>query len=293
MQIARELISRKLAGQEQVARDKLGDSAAAQEIAQFREAVTMAETIEAVRLVEARAAGAYWSAWHNVPVTFPSKDLIRVPQHWRVFGSRKSPLTGSPRLAANPPNARLNYIYAVLASETRLAAASLGLDPGVGVLHVDTKARDSLACDLQEPVRPQVDAFVLDWVINSPLKREWFFEERDGNCRLMGSFAVKLSETASMWRRAVAPFAEWVAQTLWSTTRQSDRESAPATRLTQSRRREAQGGPSLPPAKPAPRQQRNISRACGARTSPGHTHCKNCAVAFSTVRLRKAAPAGR
>lgn len=57
----------------------------------------------------------------------------------------------------------LNYLYALLESESRLAAAALGLDPGMGVLHVDVQARDSLACDLMEPVRPQVDAFVLDW----------------------------------------------------------------------------------------------------------------------------------
>ena len=61
-----------------------------------------------------------------------------------------SPLTGSPRLAANPPNAILNFLDALLESEARLAAAALGLDPCMGVLHVDTTARDSLACDLME-----------------------------------------------------------------------------------------------------------------------------------------------
>ena len=30
--------------------------------------------------------------------------------------------------------------------------AALGLDPGLGVLHVDTKARIGLACELMEPV---------------------------------------------------------------------------------------------------------------------------------------------
>jgi hypothetical protein len=64
----------------------------------------------------------------------------------------------------------------------------MGLDPGMGVLHLDTKARDSLACDLMEPVRPEVDAFGLDWITNGMLKREWLFEQRDGNCRLMASF---------------------------------------------------------------------------------------------------------
>jgi len=32
----------------------------------------------------------------------------------------------------------LNYLYAVLESEARFAAAALGLDPGLGVLHVDS-----------------------------------------------------------------------------------------------------------------------------------------------------------
>ena len=138
--------------------------------------------------------------------------------HWRTFGRHKSPLTGSPRLATNPPNAILNYLYALLESESRLAAAALGLDPGLGVLHLDTPARDSLACDLMEAVRPQVDGYVLDWITRQPLRRMWFFEQRDGNCRLMRSFAVRLSETAPTWARAVAPVAEWVARALWHTT---------------------------------------------------------------------------
>jgi CRISPR/Cas system-associated endonuclease Cas1 len=41
----------------------------------------------------------------------------------------------------------LNYLYALLESEARIAAAAAGLDPGIGFLRVDTDARDSLACD--------------------------------------------------------------------------------------------------------------------------------------------------
>src|SRR5713226_867016 len=197
LRITRELITQKLAGQEQVARNRLLDSTTADAIAQFRAKVPTAESIATVRLIESQAASAYWAAWRTLPINFPRNDLRRVPDHWRRFGARISPLTGSPRLAANPVNSILNYLYALLESEARLAAAALGLDPGLGVLHVDTPARDSLALDLMEPVRPQVDAFVLDWITREPLRREWFFERRDGNCRLMGPFACKLSETAS------------------------------------------------------------------------------------------------
>jgi hypothetical protein len=199
-------------------------------------------------------------------------------------------LTGSPRLAANPPNAILNYLYALLESESRLAAASLGLDPGLGVLHVDTPARDSLACDLMEPVRAQIDAYLLDWVTRQPLRREWFFEERDGNCRLMGSFAVRLSETLPIWRRAVAPVAEWVARAFWSTIRRPD---APiATRLTQNNKREAKGALPLPSTISAPRRD-NLCRGCGKTIHDGRTNCVRCAVDDATKNMLDAAKIGR
>ncbi len=104
---------------------------------------------------------------------------------------------------------------------------ALGLDPGLGFMHMDTPARDSLACDLMETVRPQVDAYVLDWVSREPLRREWFFEKPDGNCRLTAALSVRLAETARIWGRAVAPVAEWTAHTLWATTQPRRCESAP------------------------------------------------------------------
>jgi CRISPR/Cas system-associated endonuclease Cas1 len=96
-----------------------------------------------------------------------------------------------------------------------LALAALGLDPGIGVLHSDLRSRDSLASDLMEPIRPKVDELLLDLVTREQLRQEWFFEERSGNCRLMASFAARLSETASIWRVAVANLAEWIARCLW------------------------------------------------------------------------------
>jgi CRISPR-associated endonuclease Cas1 len=289
LRITRELISRKLAGQEQVARHKLLDSTTADEIAQFRAEVPNGDSITTIRLIESQAARAYWSTWSTLPINFPKNQLGRVPEHWRSFGARVSPLTGSPRLAANPPNAILNYLYALLESEARLAAAAVGLDPGMGVLHVDTTARDSLACDLMEVVRPQVDAYLLDWITRQPLSRDWFFEQRDGNCRLMAPFASRLSETTPTWRRAVAPIAEWVARAFWSTIRKPD---APlATRLTQTNKRAAKGKTiSLP--MPAPHPE-NICLACGKAVAKGSTRCAHCAIAVSTERMLEAARRGR
>jgi CRISPR-associated endonuclease Cas1 len=261
MRIAAELIRRKLLAQEQLVREQFQDAASAEIIANQRHALTRANSKEDIRRYEAYGALSYWRVWHDVPIQFSQSDSQRVPAHWRVFGSRVSPLTKSPRLAVNPPNAMLNYLYAILESETRLAIAELGLDPGIGVLHTDTRTRDSLACDLMEPIRPQVDAFVLDWLRRTPLLRKWFFEERNGNCKLTGEFAAQLSETSKLWRQALGPFAEWMLRTLWSVSSSTSMIKAPATRLTQDRKREAKGISMQPLARSASTMRDPVSRA--------------------------------
>jgi CRISPR-associated protein Cas1 len=291
VQISRGLISQKLDGQERLVRDALQDSRLADKIAFIRSLLVTTKTVEAIRQLESQAAQVYWSAWHGLPINFPTADYRRVPEHWRSFGTRKSVLTGSPRLAVNPPNAMLNYMYALLESESRLAAASVGLDPGIGVLHVDTDARDSLACDLMEPARPHVDAYLLKWVTDGPLRREWFFEQRDGSCRLMGSFAMRLSESLSTWSRVVGPIAEWTSRMIWSTARKPARLMFPPTHLTQSHRRQAKGKlnpPIADPPRPLP-----LCRTCGVKVTAEHRYCPSCAVAVSTKEFIKGAQKGR
>src|SRR4029077_20163654 len=94
-----------------------------------------------------------------------------------------------------------------------------------------------------------------------------------GNCRLMSHLCAHLSETEPIWGKLVAPWAEYVARTLWATT---SRPKAPATRLTQQHRREAKGRPTLPrvePPKPAV-----ICRDCGKQNRRrGTRFCSQCA----------------
>ena len=291
IEIARELIDHKLIGQERVARHRLLAPEIAEQISKYRGELPAADTIKQLRLIESHAAIFYWSAWHDLPINFPKSDLRRVPDHWRVFGTRDSPLTGSPRLAVNPPNAILNYLYAVLESEARIAATTLGLDPGFGVLHADAPARDNLCLDLMEPARPHVDAYLLNWITSQPFRREWFFEQSNGNCRLLGSFAVHLSETAPSWGRAVAPFAERVAQRLWDSVRKPARERTLPTRLTQRRRSEGRGNEFVPGALSAPYPQR-ICPACGATTQGGRL-CPTCGREVSREKLIELAKIGR
>jgi CRISPR-associated endonuclease Cas1 len=291
VQIARQIISQKLAGQEKNARELLQNLSVAKTIEGFTASLEFAKSSQDIRQLESQAAQAYWSAWRELPVNFPTADLNRVPQHWRIFGTRKSPITGSPRLAVNPANAILNYLYALLESEARLSAAAVGLDPGIGFLHVDTDSRDSLALDLMEVARPNVDAFVLEWIVSQPLRREWFFEKRDGSCRLMAPFVVRLSESAPAWRQLLAPITEWVSRVLWSAVRHNGRRTPAPTHLTQSHRRDAKGVAHLRFASPP--QPPHLCRTCGGKVTAGFDRCGSCKIPDCKNALIEAAEKGR
>src|SRR5262249_50804681 len=143
-------------------------------------------------------AAVYWrDLWSAVPVEFVRRDTGKVPDHWKVFGSRQSALArvSSPRRATNPANAWLNYLYALGEAEARLALLAVGLDPGLGFLHVDQRARDSAALDVLEAIRPDIDAYVLRLIRRRTWSRRDFAELRDGTCRILPPLTHELAET--------------------------------------------------------------------------------------------------
>lgn len=165
-------------------------------------------------------------------------------------------------------------------------------DSAINRTVVVLRQRDSLACDLMEVVRPQVDAWLLGWLQRELFARSWFFETREGNCRLKGPFAAKLSETASTWRKFVAPWAEFIARELWTTTRKrTPAQQSPPTRLTQRRRSEGRGKEFIPDAVPLPKPER-VCRSCGA-PAPHGERCANCGREFAREKMIAVAKVGR
>jgi CRISPR-associated endonuclease Cas1 len=293
LEICRTLIDAKLQGQERVLRERLNCHSTADAIARFRNKLAEAETLDAIRNLEANAAASYFRELRDLPVAWPKAELPKIPEHWRSVGSRQSPLTGGPRLAVTPVHAVLNYCFALLEAETRLAISALGMDAGLGVgLHTDTANRDSLAFDILEPVRPQVEMWLLDWVAREPLRRCDFFETATGNCRLMARICTKLSETVPAWGKLVAPWAEYVARILWKEARPGrTHNSSPPTRLTQRRRTEAKGKVWIAAVEPP--KTDHLCRGCGKTIRDGRNHCGKCAVTTATERLANAARIGR
>jgi CRISP-associated protein Cas1 len=153
--ITRDLLLTKLHGQASVLQRIPGSDRAVATIVAAISEMEHAEDVHRMRTIEGKAALAYWRAWDHVPVPWVRRDGPRVPEHWHTFGARMSPLSLKPRYGVNPPNAILNYLYSVLEAETTIAARSVGLDPGMGLLHVDDQARDSLALDIMEAARPR------------------------------------------------------------------------------------------------------------------------------------------
>jgi hypothetical protein len=108
----------------------------------------------------------------------------------------------------------------------------------------------------------------------------------------MAEFVMTLSQTAEMWQRAVAPIAERVARKLWLTTRFATWHHAPATRLTQNRKRKANALESAVNVKNVPRPDR-LCRGCGVTISREVERCAYCATEASKERILETARTGR
>ncbi len=87
----------------------------------------------------------------------------------------------------------LNYAYAVLESQVRVATASQGLDPMIGYLHTCRPRRAALVYDLMEPLRPQVDRLVSAFVRSHTFSPSDFVLGTAGVCRLHPQLGRKIA----------------------------------------------------------------------------------------------------
>jgi CRISPR/Cas system-associated endonuclease Cas1 len=78
----------------------------------------------------------------------------------------------------------LTYAYRALESQVRIATVAAELDPTMGYLHAQRPGRVALVYDLMEPLRPQVDHLVLDFVQGRTFDPRDFVLTDRGICRL-------------------------------------------------------------------------------------------------------------
>lgn len=150
-------------------------------------------TLVALLSREAQAAQSYWKMLTGVALPWPEWTKQQIPEHWHSISSRG---TGRRvmREATDPFNAMLNYGYTLLAVEGRMACAVTGLDPDLGLLHVDERLRESFIYDLIEPVRAKVDVLTFEFANRKGLRPWMFHELRDGVVRLDPDLARELAQ---------------------------------------------------------------------------------------------------
>lgn len=286
LEVVRWILVEKIAGQLALLPTLEASSEIAALVEEALRFARAADSVEGVLRAEAEAALHYWEAWAGAEVRFPRSQAERVPAHWSAFGQRGSPLARGPRLAVTPINAILNYLYAILEAETRIACVAMGFEPGLGFFHTDQRSRDSLALDLMEIARPSVDAFVLDLLRSRMFSTQDFVETRGGVCRLMPSLTHRLAETAPLWARASAPIAEDLAGILIAA------EGSPAwearTPLTHAKRLGARGRFAAPARFAASARELPMTCVgCGSELEDrSRVYCDECIPAHRVESIR-------
>lgn len=153
------------------------------------DAVDAQPTIASLRGIEGSGAAAYFEGF---------ADLL--PERLHFMGRNRRP----PR---DPVNAVLSLAYTLLHAEAVLALYGAGLDPFVGFYHALDFGRESLACDLVEPLRSEVDRHVLFLFRTEKLRAEDFSQTESG-CFLgkagRARFYVEWESLAARLRKLLA-----------------------------------------------------------------------------------------
>ena len=172
--LAKQIVAEKLRGQYRLLKmyEKTIDderlTKAVRAIKPMRAKVMTANTADELRGMEGTCARAYFAV-------FPA--LLDVKE-WSFRGRGDHP-------ARDPVNALLNYGYAFLEREVRLALIGHGMDVRIGFFHATDGRRTSLVFDLMEPFRASlIDRFVLSLLRKGSLKPDDFETTKKDGCRL-------------------------------------------------------------------------------------------------------------
>jgi CRISPR-associated protein Cas1 len=281
LQITRDLLGAKLNGQAGVARELLNHDRVANHLGDLAAQIMAADSLGACRDLESQGAKMYFGAWADgVQCRFAEQERPNVPDHWIPFITRRSLIqrNATPRSAANPINALLNYGYGLAEIECRLAALTVGLDPGMGIVHTDKKKRDSLALDLLEAIRPVVERHVLTLLRARYFVAGDFHETQDGNCRLVPPLTHLLVDAMPSYASAIGPIAEGVAHAIADSSPGKIDLSTPLTRANTTRV-QTRGARSAnrPPIATLPVTPMPTCRSCGIQlTGRGRQLCSTC-----------------
>jgi CRISP-associated protein Cas1 len=105
----------------------------------------------------------------------------------------------------------LNYGYVLTAARLEREATLFGLDAAFGFLHVPDDYRASLAWDLLELVRAEVDGLAWQWARERRWKRADFETDRRGRVWLGEPLARVAAQRLWIGAEAIEGAVEWLA----------------------------------------------------------------------------------
>lgn len=141
--------------------------------------------------------------------------------YFRAYAALFPPALAFSRRQRRPPpdpvNACLSLGYTLLHFEAVRAVHAAGLDPLIGFFHEPAYGRESLACDLIEPLRPHLDAWIWEQFRHRALRAEHFSADT-GGCLLGKSgravYYGAYEQVARPWRGYLRRLAARVARQL-------------------------------------------------------------------------------
>jgi CRISPR-associated endonuclease Cas1 len=239
LEICRIILKAKLDAQANVGRETFDSQYLWTELNRYAVLMDTAQTLQELSGLEARSTRLYFRAWRKVSMNFRSKDMRKIPLGWLSWQGRKSSVSNENHHASDPINSMLNYGYAILESEARLACLSTGLSPALGFLHLESQYRDSLALDVMEAGRPLVDRFILEMLRSRTFRYDDFSEVRygsmTGTVRIINSLSHEIASEGISWAASLYPVTEKIVQvvSLASRGKFRARRQIPKTRIPQ------------------------------------------------------------
>jgi len=178
-----------------------------------------------------------------------------------------------------------------------LGILTLGLDPGMGILHSDQKSRDSFVYDVIEPLRPRVDGYLLTFLQERTFRAKDFFETRQGVCRLMPSLTQTLTELSLQLARIVGPVVEQLAQRLVHGQSKTSKPIKVPTLLSQANRsdgRDRVRTTAKRETESKPQKLPNACRECGTiLAARSRKYCDACLPAIRERSISTFSESGR
>lgn len=172
-----------------------------QGLAEQQEHIQSVTSIDSLRGIEGAAAAMYFAAYQQ------------------IFAPRLGFNGRNRRPPRDPVNVVLSLTYTLLHAEAIRVLISTGFDPQLGIYHLPSFGRESLACDLVEIYRPLVDRWVWRLFAQETLRADHFTTEADAQrpCILgkagRSEYYRTYEHQARRWRKMLRRTARyWLAQ---------------------------------------------------------------------------------